>query len=115
MAGMGVRVYLDENVDIHLTGALRRRGYDAIHALLEGNVQVKDEQHLRYATAQGRALVTHDFVDFPQIHSDFMQRSEYHEGSILLPFRSLSELLARVSIHLNTIPPDAQRDNILWA
>ena len=85
MAGLGVRVYLDENVDIHVTDALQRHGYEATHALREGNMRVCDEQHLRYATLHGRAVVTHNFGDYVRLHADFVQRGEHHEGIILVP------------------------------
>ena len=115
MAGLGVRVYLDENVRVHLTAALLQRGYDATHALLEGNVSVVDEQQLRYATAQGRAVVTHDFGDFTRLHADFSRRGEHHEGIILMPWRPLPVLLPRLSKHLDTYTLTEQRDNLLWA
>lgn len=115
MAGLGVRVYLDENMDIHVTDALQRRGYDATHALREGNRRVADEQHLRSATLRGRAVVTHNFSDYVHLHTDFAQRSEHHEGIILVPVRSLSELLVRFSKHLDTYTPAEQHNNLLWA
>ncbi len=115
MAGLGVRVYLDENVDIHVTDALQRHGYEATHALREGNMRVSDEQHLRYATLHGRAVVTHNFGDYVRLHADFVQRGEHHEGIILVPVRPLSEVLVRLSKHLDIYTPVEQRDNLLWA
>lgn len=112
---MGIRVYLDENVTVYLAEALRGRGYDATHALLEGNVRLPDEQHLRYATMYGRAVVTHNFADYARLHADFSHRGEYHEGIILVPLRPLSELLTRLSDHLDTYTPAEQRDSLLWA
>lgn len=115
MTGLGIRVYLDENVNIHVTDVLRQRGYDATHALMEGNVHLPDEQHLRFATAQGRAVVTHNFADFTRLHTEFIQRHEQHEGIILVPLRPLAELVSRLSKHLNASGPAEQRDNLLWA
>jgi len=115
MAGVGVKVYLDENVDIRVTDALLRRGYDAAHALHEGNRRIADEQHLYYATLHGRAVVTHNFADYARLHADFVQRGELHEGIILIPVRPLSELLVRLSKHLDTYTPAEQHNNLLWA
>jgi hypothetical protein len=115
MAGLGVKVYLDENINLHLASALNQRGYDATHALIEGNRKVADQQHLRFATAQGRAVVTHNFADYARLHVEFAQRNERHEGIILIPDRSLSEMLARLCTHLDSFAPDQQRDNLLWA
>jgi hypothetical protein len=115
MPGLGIRVYLDENVDLHITDGLQQAGYDAAHALTEGSVQVPDEQHLRYAAAKGRAVVTHDFADFSRLHADFVQQGEHHEGIILVPVRTLPEIVARLTQHLDTYTPDEQRDNLMWA
>jgi len=115
MAGLGIKVYLDENVNLHLSTALIQWGYDSTHALTEGNRKVADEQHLRFATAYGRAVVTHNFADFVRLHMEFVQRNEHHEGIILIPVRSLSELLTRLCSHLDSFAPDKQRDNLLWA
>jgi predicted nuclease of predicted toxin-antitoxin system len=115
MAGLGIQVYLDENVNLHLAAALNLKGYDARHALMEGNQKVPDEQHLRFAAAHGRAIVTHNFADFATLHAAFSQRGEHHEGIILVPVRSISELLSRLCVHLDSIRPDQQRDNLLWA
>src|SRR5260370_27094411 len=109
MAGLGIRIYLDENVNFHVRDVLRQRGYDVTHALAEGNVQMSDDQHVRWATAHSRAVVTHDFADFARLHTDFTRRHEHHEGVILVPARPLSELVARLSNHLDSHTPAEQR------
>jgi hypothetical protein len=115
MAWLGVRIYLDENVNVHVMDVLRQRGYDVTHALIEGNMQLPDEQHLRWANGQGRAVVTHDFADFVRLHTEFIQRHEQHEGIILVPVRPLRELAGRLSKHLDSYAPAEQRGNLLWA
>ena len=110
-----MRLYLDENLNVQVAEALRARGYDAIHALTEGNRRLPDEQHLRYAAAQGRALVTHNFADYAGLHRSFIQQGEHHAGIILAPVRPLSELLPRLCKHLDTVSPAQQQDNLLWA
>lgn len=115
MAGLGIKVYLDENIDLRVAGGLRLRGYDAVHAYEEGNNQTPDDQHLRYATTQGRAAVSNNFTDFARHHADFLQRGEQHEGVILIPVRPVGEMIRRLSTHLNTHSPAKQRDNLLWA
>ena len=58
-------------MDVRVADALQRLGYDATHALPEGNVRCPDEQHLRYATRHGRAIVTHNFADYAGLHAQF--------------------------------------------
>jgi predicted nuclease of predicted toxin-antitoxin system len=113
--GLGIRIHLDENVDVRLADALNQRGYDATTALGQGWLHLSDEDQLRHATAIGRAIVSHDFDDFPRIHAEFLQRGEGHEGIILVPVRSLSELLTRISRHLDQHSPGEQRNNLFWA
>lgn len=106
---------MDENIDVRVTEALQASGYDATHALTEGNRRFPDEHHLRYATAQGRALVTHNFADYARLHLSFIQQGDHHAGIILVPVLPLSGLLPRLCRHLDTISPDQQQDNLLWA
>jgi predicted nuclease of predicted toxin-antitoxin system len=115
MAGLGIRIYLDENLDVHLTDALLHAGYDATHAFREGHVRIADDEHCRFATAQGRAIVSHNFGDFARIHLDFLQRGEDHCGIILVTVRPLRDLMARLRKHLDSTPPDVQRNNLFWA
>jgi predicted nuclease of predicted toxin-antitoxin system len=115
MAGLGIRVYLDENMDVHLVDALKQLGYDVTHAYAEGNAILPDEQHLRFAITRWRTVVTHNFNDFVRLHADFLQRGEHHEGIILMPVCSLSEMLARLKKHLDSYTPAMQRDNLFWA
>jgi hypothetical protein len=115
MAGLGVGIYCDENINLHVAHLLRQRGYDATHALMQGNIQMPDEHHLRWATAHGRAVVTHNFADFVLLHTDYLQRHEQHEGIILVPVRPLAELAARLSKHLDSYTRAEQRGNLLWA
>jgi hypothetical protein len=43
-----VRLYLDEDVDVALAGALRRRGIDVLTTQEAKNVQRKDEDQLAF-------------------------------------------------------------------
>ncbi|HLF04995.1 MAG TPA: DUF5615 family PIN-like protein [Dehalococcoidia bacterium] len=115
ITGLGVRVYLDENIDLQVAEALQARGYDATHAFTEGNRRFPDEDHLLYAAAQGRALVTHNFADYARLHLNFIQRGERHAGIILVPVRPISELIPRLGRHLDTVSPAQQHGNLLWA
>ncbi len=114
-AGLGIRIYLDEMMDVQLAAALCRLGYDATDTHSKGNDHLFDDEQLRYAASQGRAILTVNFGDFARHHADFLQRRESHEGIILVPERPLRELLKRLRKHLDTVAPDQQRNNMLWA
>jgi hypothetical protein len=44
-----------------------------------------------------------------------LRRGEPHQGIVLVPVRSLSELVIRMRGHLDQCTPNAQRNNLLWA
>jgi len=67
-----------------LVRALRARGVDVITALDAGMIERKDEEHLNYATEQGRVLCTFNVGDFYRLHTDYVSRGETHAGMILM-------------------------------
>jgi hypothetical protein len=55
-----IRFHLDEHVDPAVAAGLRRRGLDVSATLEAGLTGASDEEQLRYASANGRVLVTRD-------------------------------------------------------
>ena len=54
---MTIRLYIDEDsMDNDLVRALRARGMEVTTAQDEGKIEHPDEEHLVYATSQGRVL-----------------------------------------------------------
>ena len=81
---MTIRLYVDEDaMDRDLVQALRARGVDVITALDAGMIERRDEDHLRYATAQGRVLYTFNIRDFYLLHAAFQAENRPHAGIIL--------------------------------
>jgi len=79
-----IGLYVDEDaMDKDLVRALRSRGVDVISALDAGMIERKDEEHLRYATAQGRVLYTFNVGDFCRLHVAFLAQGKSHAGIIL--------------------------------
>ena len=60
MAGLGIRLYTDEMIDVRLARALRSRGYDVESCQDAGrsNQGIPDEEQLAYAAGLGRAIYT---------------------------------------------------------
>jgi predicted nuclease of predicted toxin-antitoxin system len=83
IAGLSAGIYLDHNVDSQLARELRAQGFDAVAAVEIGMRQATDEQHLRFATGQGRVLITHDLKDFPRLAEAWYVRGETHAGIVL--------------------------------
>ena len=81
---MTTRLYLDEDsMRRALVIALRARGVDVLTALEAGMIERSDEEHLDYATAQGRVLYSFNVVDFYRLHTAYMTQGKSHAGIIL--------------------------------
>jgi len=69
-----IRFHLDENIDGAIARALRARGIDATTAGQAGLLSASDEEHLAFALAEHRVLVTHD-ADFLRLHASGMSHA----------------------------------------
>ena len=67
MTPQAISFHLDENVDPAVAHGLRRRGIDVTFASEVGLLGATDEEHLAFAHAAGRVLVTHD-DDYLALH-----------------------------------------------
>jgi predicted nuclease of predicted toxin-antitoxin system len=74
------RLYADENVPRRLVEALRRLGYDVLTCYEAGHAgqRIPDEEVLRFAAAQGRAVLTLNRRDFFRLH----QANPNHAGIV---------------------------------
>ncbi len=92
---MNIRFHLDENVNLAIAEALRRRGIDVTTPFDPGLVGATDDLHLAYAREQGRMVVTHD-ADFLRINAMGVKHARIafcHSGS-----RSLREIIRDLTV-----------------
>ncbi|MGO9597139.1 MAG: DUF5615 family PIN-like protein [Isosphaeraceae bacterium] len=104
-----LRFHLDEHIDPAIADGLRRRGIDVTTTLEAGLRGAADEEHVAFARAQRRVIVTQD-SDFLRIH----RAGVPHEGIAFSQhgLRSLGQLL-RALIGLNDrLNPEAMRDHV---
>jgi len=80
-------LYLDENVGPLVTNLLMCEGYDVMTASQAGLAQqgTTDEVQLKFATSNGRALLTHDLDDFGLIFERWYSSGREHFGIIVVP------------------------------
>ena len=117
MAGLGIRLYTDEMIDIRLARALRSRGYDVESCQEAGhsNQQIPDEDQLSYAASQGRAIFTFNFVDYLDLDARWKAAGRRHAGIIISgEIRQLGAMVRRVAWHLDHFAPDDQDNLVLW-
>jgi predicted nuclease of predicted toxin-antitoxin system len=115
--GLSIRSYLDHHVPDLFAVDLRRRGFDAIVARDVGNARASDEEHLTWATAHGRVVLTSDFDDYPPMADRWFFEGRDHTGIILLeqptsvPYGRLLRRLLRL---LDTLTADDMINRVEW-
>ncbi|MCL6643270.1 MAG: DUF5615 family PIN-like protein [Candidatus Bipolaricaulota bacterium] len=105
-----IKLYLDEMVPTDLARVLRQYGYDVMTAQEAGMLGKADVEHLEYASAQGRAILTFNIKDFAKLHRSWHKEGKHHAGIIVSPeleMRRFGELL-RLCLKLldQAIPED---------
>ena len=90
------RLYSNENFPRRVVVALRSLGHDVLTSMEsdKANQRIPDEEVLRYATEQSRAVLTLNRRDFIQLHKE----SSAHAGIIVCTFDSnVTALAQRIS------------------
>ncbi len=81
---MTIAYYCDEDImRKRLIGALRSRGLDVVSPSEVGMVHHPDEEHLAFATQQGRVLYSFNVGDFCRLHDQWLQLGKSHAGIML--------------------------------
>ena len=93
---MKLRLFFDEDVHAALAPALRKRGYDAAHAVEQHRLGAPDESQLAFAVVDRRCLVTFNVGDFVQLHNQWMRKDRQHAGIIVSKQLPVGEALRRL-------------------
>ena len=109
-----VALYTDEDVNPKLATKIRGRDYDARSAHEEGNLELSDDEQLKYAVAHGRAILTHNTKDFEPLHRKWLAEGKEHAGIIVSTRIEFGELLRRILRLLNHITVDEMRNTIRY-
>ena len=81
---MNVLLYLDEDAARHsLARELRVRGADVVSALDVSMAGRSDEEQLRWAAANARAIYSFNRGDFCRLHKTWLREDRVHSGIIL--------------------------------
>ncbi len=79
-----MRLLLDEHFSPRVAEQLRKRGCDVVGAIERAELLgLSDEELLRWASKDARAVVTENVRDFLPIHGWFLNHGEQHCGLIL--------------------------------
>lgn len=91
-----ISLYLDEDVHLGLGLALRKRGFDVIHAQELDQKGSSDAAQLAHAVAQQRCLLSFNTKDFVLLHNEYAEHDREHWGIIVSRQRPLGEALSKV-------------------
>ncbi len=79
-----IRLYFDEDSMEHdLVLALRLRDLDVLTAREARMIRRNDEEHLNFATEQGRVVFTFNRGDFCKLHKEYLGEGKHHAGIII--------------------------------
>ena len=105
-------LFLDEDVHGALAGALRKRGYDATHAIEQRRLGVSDESQLVFAADEERSLMTFNVGDFVQLHNRWVAEGREHAGIIVSRQLPVGETLRRLLALLQKEDAESLRGQI---
>ena len=97
-----IRFYFDQHLPNLAVTALRRRGVDVRTAHEAGTCGNPDEDQLRFATAECRAMVTYD-ADYLVLAADFLTRGETFTGVVFCQPDKYSQNPSRLAADLLTL------------
>ena len=108
------RLYLDEDMNNMVATLLRSRGIDAVTVQKSDMLGKSDQEQLAYAAANDRCILTHNRVDYEDLHLQYAQANLIHSGIIVVPQKSPYEIVNRVMILLDSMTADEIANQLLY-
>lgn len=108
-------LYTDEDMSSLVATLLRSRGLDVTTVPEQATLGKTDREQLEFATSLGRCIVTHNRVDFEQLHLRFTEEDKQHCGIIVVPQRNGYEVAQRIGILVSTLMADKINNQLLYA
>jgi hypothetical protein len=102
----GLRLYLDENVDVRVAEGLRRHGVEVLAARDAGMLGASDAEQMAYAHTRQAVLVTCDH-HFLALAAALVRSREHHHGVIYLARRraGVGEYVRRLALCAQVLEP----------
>ena len=112
-----MKVYLDENLSPEIARLLRGQGVEAVSAHEARRHQAADGAQLALATADGRAIVTRDVVDFLFLAHRTIATNTEHAGIIVVPASFRGNEFQAIADGIHQIVrqyPDGLRSSVIY-
>ena len=109
------KLYLDQDVPVQLAGMLRAHGFDVLTTLEAGMLGRLDPDQLAFAVSEGRAMVTHNRLDYEQLHEEYLAEGRTHCGIFIAPQRrEIGVTRDRILRLLNTFDHEQLQSNLYY-
>jgi predicted nuclease of predicted toxin-antitoxin system len=108
-------LYIDEDMSALVTTLLRSRGLDITTVPEQTTLGKTDREQLKFSTAQGRCILTHNRVDFERLHLQYLEENRQHYGIIVVPQKNAYEVAQRIGILVSTLMADEIYNQLLYA
>jgi predicted nuclease of predicted toxin-antitoxin system len=104
-----IRFHLDEHINPAIANGLRRRGIDVTATVESGLQGATDEEHLAFARAERRVIITHD-DDYLRLH----QQGIPHAGIVYCrqQTRSIGEMLRTLLLIWAVLTPEEMENHV---
>ncbi|MGF2039410.1 MAG: DUF5615 family PIN-like protein [Nostoc sp. CmiVER01] len=108
------QVYIDEDVDVIVATLLLARGFDATTAREQQMLGEPDQKQLAFAASIGHRILTHNRLDFEELHTSYVVNSQFHARVLIAKRRNAYEIAERVAILLDTLTADEIAHQLLY-
>jgi predicted nuclease of predicted toxin-antitoxin system len=89
-----IDLYLDEDVNVLIADLVRARGFRVMTTRAARQVGTTDANQSAFATSQGKAILTHNRVDFEALAQRYFEEKKAHCGIIC---RQVGQVFMRAS------------------
>lgn len=108
------KLYLNEHLSPRLAIRLREYGFDVISSQEANLLSEPDDEQMRFAAREQRAIVTFNFRDFATLHEWYAHEQIEHWGIIFSTEEPLGILFHRIVRLLNAVPKEELKNAIRW-
>lgn len=108
------RLYLDEDVDVLVADLVRAQGFSVTTVRRENRLGDDDEEHLAFAAAQNRVVVTHNRADFEALAVRYFNEGRTHAGIVCAFRRSPHEVAARLIRLVNEYAANELKNQLVY-
>ena len=106
------KLLLDEHIWVYLATLLREQGFDVVHVHEAGLGGKSDDEILRVASENHRAVVTFNIKDFMPLAVEYYDTGKEHHGIVVSNQIPQGELQKRVTNLLKKLAVDELKNTV---